>query len=192
MVDTTNVLLKIADINRIQVLANVFEEDVPALRALNESERKWSLELKSESIDTAILGHFEQIGIIVDPDMHTLPVMGYIDNAQRHLAIGQFITATIEIPGDPKQVVIPVAAVVEEGSTSAVFIETNAELQEYTRRHVAVLSRGREMVHVAIEPAPYQLERGVQPLRPGERVLINSVVELDAELNDLVSSSSKK
>ena len=191
IVDTSNVLLKIADIDRLQVLANVFEEDVPALRALSKDEQKWSLELKSESIDTEIKGHFDQIGIIVDSDMHTLPVMGYVDNSERHLAIGQFVTATIEIPGDKTQVVVPVSAVVEEGSTSVVFVETNAELREYTRRKVAVVSRGRTLVHVAMKPEQYQIERGAEPLRPGERVLINSVVELDAELNDMVSSSPK-
>jgi cobalt-zinc-cadmium efflux system membrane fusion protein len=191
MIDTTNVLLRIADIDRIQVLANVFEEDVPALRALPPEERKWSLDLKSESVDKEIHGHFDQIGIIVDSQMHTLPVMGYVDNSKKHFAIGQFITATVEIPGDPTQVVIPVAAVVEEGSKSAVFVESNAELREYTRRHVAVISRGRNWVHVSMVPDDYQIERGIEPLHPGERVLINSVVELDAELNDLVSSSKK-
>ena len=47
IVDTSNVLLKIADIDRLQVLANVFEEDVHALRELPKEKRKWTLEVKS-------------------------------------------------------------------------------------------------------------------------------------------------
>ena len=191
IIDTSNVLLRIADIDRLQVQVNAFEEDVPALRALPKDNRKWSLELRSESGETEIQGHFDQIGIIVDPNMHTLPVMGYVDNTERRLAIGQFVTATIEIPGDPTQVVVPVKAVVEEGSTSIVFVETDAEKREYTRRKIAVTSRGRTFIYVARNPPQYQVERGAQPLRPGEKVLINSVVELDAEMNDMISSAPK-
>ena len=192
IVDTTQDLLKIADLERLQVLANIFEEDLPPLRRLPREEQKWTLQLKSDSVDTAIQGHFDQIGMIVDPSMHTSVVMGYVDNSKRNLAIGQFITATIEVPGDPKLVVIPVAAVIEEGSSSAVFIETNAERHEFTRRRVAVVRRGRTLVHVVMEPDELQTQRGARPLHPGERVLIDSVVELDAELNDLMSSAPKE
>lgn len=191
IVDTTQDLYKIADLDRLQVLANAFEEDLPLLRRLSPEEQNWTLQLKSESLDTAITGKFDQIGMIVDPNMHTSVVMGYVDNPKKNLAIGQFITATIEIPGDSTQVVIPVSAVIEEGATSAVFVESNAELREYTRRRVAVTRRGRTQIHVLSEPNATQLERGIQPLRPGERILIDSVVELEAELNDLASSAVK-
>jgi len=191
MVDTNKDLFKIADLDRMQVLANIFEEDVPLLRRLSPEEQNWSLQLVSDSRDKVIDGKFDQIGMIIDPNMHTLVVMGFIDNPQKTLAIGQFITATIEIPGDSTQVVIPVSAVIEEGATSAVFVETNQEKREYTRRRVAVTRRGRTQVHVTSEPNAKQLESGIQGLRPGERVLIDSVVELEAELNDLASSAAK-
>ena len=189
IVDTTQDLFKIADLDRLQVLANVFEEDLPLLRRLTPEEQKWSLQLKSESLETAIPGHFDQIGMIVDPNMHTSVVMGYVDNTQKRLAIGQFITATIEIPGDPSLVVVPVSAVIEEGSRSSVFVETDTERREFTRRQVAVTKRGRTQIHIVSEPNAKQIEKGNQPLRPGERVLTDSVVELDAELNDLASSA---
>lgn len=193
IVDTSNVLLKIADIDRLQVLANVFEEDVHALRELPKEKRKWTLEVKSDSSDNKpIEGLFDQIGIIVDSNMHTLPVMGYIDNSQRRLAIGQFVTATIETPGDPNQIVVPVSAVVEEGSSSTVFVETDRERREYTRRKIAVVRRGRSQMHISTKLQQYQIDQGIQPLEPGERILINSVVELNAELNDLISSAPKK
>lgn len=193
IVDTSNVLLKIADINRLQVLANVFEEDVHALHELPKDKRNWRLEVKSDSYDKKpIEGMFDQIGIIVDSNMHTLPVMGYIDNSQQRLAIGQFVTATIDTPGDPNQVVVPVSAVVEEGSKSTVFVETNHEPREYTRRKIAVTQRGRTHLRVSSKLEPHQIDQGIQPLQPGERILINSVVELDAELNDLISSAPKR
>ncbi len=189
MVDTNKDLFKIADLDRLQVLANVFEEDLPLLRRLSPDEQIWSLQLESESLDNVITGKFDQIGMIIDPNMHTSVVMGFVDNPNKSLAIGQFITATIEVPGDSSQVVIPVSAVIEEGASSAVFVETSAEFHEYTRRRVAVTRRGRTQIHVVSEPNAKQLERGIQPLRPGERILIDSVVELEAELNDLASSS---
>jgi len=42
-------------------------------------------------------------------------VMGWLDNKQGNLAVGQFITATIELPNDPDIVAIPETALIEEG-----------------------------------------------------------------------------
>lgn len=192
IVDTTTDLMMISDLDRLQVLANVFEEDLPVLRQLEPGERKWTLQLKADSQDTAVTGEFDQISIIVDPKMHTSTVMGYVDNSKRLYAIGQFITATIEIPGDPGQIVIPISAAIEDGNSTSIFVETNAERQEFSRRKIAVVKRGMTMMHVAIAPDKLQAQRGAQGLHPGERILINSVVELDAELDDLISSAPKQ
>jgi cobalt-zinc-cadmium efflux system membrane fusion protein len=192
IIETNFDLMAIADLDRLQVLANAIEEDLPILSQLEPGHRKWNLQFKSDLQETALAGSFDQISPMVDPNMHTSTVMGYLDNKKHQYAIGQFITALIEIPGDPNHIVIPVSSAIEDGVSTSVFVETNAELQEFTRRKIAVVRRGMTMLHVAIEPDKLQSERGALPLRPGEKILMNSVVELDAELNNLISTSPKE
>ena len=52
-------------------------------------------------------GEFDQIGRIIDPNQHTALVMGWVDNAQGQLRVGQFITATIDLPTGQHEVAVP-------------------------------------------------------------------------------------
>ena len=83
------------------------------------------------------------IGKIIDPVMHTGALIGWLDNHDGRLRLGQFITATIQLPADPAMVAVPAGALIEEGPYPAVFVETDAERHEVTRRNVAVTRRGR-------------------------------------------------
>ena len=131
-------------------------------------------------------GTFDLIGTVIDPKVHTGVVLGWIDNTQANHAANQFITATVELPADPALVVIPAVALVEEGGASYVFVETSAELLEFTRRKVQVTRRGRQTVFICGEAAA--AERGCvgQSLSPGDRVVTTMVLELSAELESEV------
>ena len=85
-------------------------------------------------------------------------------------------------------VMLPTSALIEEGSTAAVFVETDRENYEVTRRVVAVTRRGEKMVFVRAEPNEDERKDGALPLRVGERVVISGALELDSELTNLKSS----
>jgi len=181
MIDPDDVLFQVADLSQLMVVASVYEEDLPALRRLDPAHRNWKIDLKSDPYDQPIEGTFEQTGPIIDPKVHTGVVLGWVNNENMTLAAGQFITATIELPADPNLVVIPTAALIEEGGLSYVFVETDAEKHEFVRRKIVVTRRGRRNLFVCGASAPEQ-GCGGDSLRVGERVIVTSVLELSAEL----------
>jgi cobalt-zinc-cadmium efflux system membrane fusion protein len=120
---------------------------------------------------------------VIDPVQHTGVVQGWLPNPNGRLSAGQFITATVQLPADPAMVAIPTAALIEEGTVGAVFVETSrGHLQ---RRNVAVTRRGRTLVFVRAEPTPAERRLKLEPLHAGERVITSGGLQLLAELNSL-------
>ncbi|MBS0263514.1 MAG: efflux RND transporter periplasmic adaptor subunit [Planctomycetes bacterium] len=182
MIDPDDDLFKIADVTQLRVVASVYEEDLPMLRQLPAGHRNWLVDLKSDPHDPPVPGTFDLIGTVIDPKVHTGVVLGWIDNRQTNHAAGQFITATVELTADPTLVVIPAVALIEEGDASYVFVETNAERLEFTRRKVQVTRRGRQTVFVCGDQAAADRGCNGQSLTVGERILTTMALELSAEL----------
>lgn len=185
IVDPADDLFKIADLSRIQVLASVYEEDLPFLERLPPEQRLWAIDLRSDPNDKPVPGRFEMIGKIIDPVMHTGALIGWLDNREGRLRLGQFITATIQLPADPAMVAVPAGALIEEGPYPAVFVETDAERHEVTRRDVAVTRRGRNYVFIRSEPLEEERQEGAEPLKVGEKVVVSGGLELFSELLNL-------
>ncbi len=192
IVDSSDDLFKIADLSRIQVLASVYEEDLPYLERLPHEQRLWAIDLRADPNDKPIRGKFEMIGKIIDPVMHTGALIGWLDNREGRLRLGQFITATIELPADPAMVAIPASALIEEGPYPAVFVETNAKRHEVTRRNVAVTHRGRTNVFIRSEPTEEERGEGAQPLKVGEKVIVSGGLELFSELLNLQAGGDEE
>ncbi|OYV82137.1 MAG: hypothetical protein B7Z73_17340, partial [Planctomycetia bacterium 21-64-5] len=188
VVDTNDNLFKIADLSSIQVLAYVYEEDLPGLEQLQPDQRRWEIDLKSDPNDRPRPGKFSLIGNVIDQTMRTAPIVGWLDNHDHTLRVNQFVTATVGLPADPSMVKLPASALIEEGSTAAVFVETNPDIHEVTRRIVAVTRRGEKMVFVRAEPNDEEGKDGALPLHVGERVVMSGALELDSELTNLKSS----
>jgi cobalt-zinc-cadmium efflux system membrane fusion protein len=188
VVDTTDNLFKVANLSTIQVLAYVYEEDLPMFEQLRPEQRNWLIDLKSDPNDRPRPGKFSLIGAVIDQTLRTAPIVGWLENHDHQLRVNQFITATVEFPADPTMVMLPTSTLVEEGSTAAVFVETNREDHEVTRRVVAVTRRGEKMVFVRAEPNEEERKEGAAPLHVGERVVISGAWALDYELTNLKSS----
>ncbi len=187
IVDTNDNLFKVADLDLIQVLAYVFEEDLPLIERLNPAQRLWQIDLKSDPIDTPRQGKFEVVGSVIDQTLRTAPIIGWLVNRDRKFRANQFVTATIALPPDPGLVSVPTSALIEEGSTAAVFVETDPTVHEVTRRVVAVTRRGEKSVFIRSEPSDDERREGAVPLQAGERVVMSGGLELDSELTNLKS-----
>lgn len=185
IIDPQDDLFKVADLRRMQVLANVYEEDLWAIRALDPADRRWTIDLKSDPADNQIAGVFELIGSVIDPAQRTGVVMGWLDNQDSKLLVGQFITATVELPQDPHVVAIPETALIEEGDSSTVFVETDAATRQYTRRKVSVVRRCAGTVYINSAPN----ESVAQPLKIGERVVVQGSLGLGGELANLEAAN---
>jgi cobalt-zinc-cadmium efflux system membrane fusion protein len=182
IVDTTFDLYKIADLRELGVIVHAYEEDLDPLRELT-LPYPWEVRLGAEPRRPPLKGRgLEQIGKIVDPNQHTAPLMGHVDNSDRDLEVGQFVTATVLLPAPHDVVSLPASALDEDGDASVVFVQPDASHNIYQRRRVAVTQRLGTTVYVRSALSAEQQAKGLSPILPGERVVTQGVVELKAAL----------
>ena len=124
------------------------------------------------------------MGNIIDPNQHTALVMGRVDNPDGKLRVGQFVNTRLEIPPPPGEVVVPASALCEESDRDCVFVQS-ADKSTYVRRSVAVTRRGGDKAYIRGQPTPAEKLRGLEPLAPGEQVVVSRVVQLAACLDSL-------
>jgi cobalt-zinc-cadmium efflux system membrane fusion protein len=188
IVDTTLDLFKIADLSKLRVQCQVYEEDLPLIQDLSADQRNWSVQLGNSHTGKPLHGgfnRFDQIGHIVDPNTHTAQVLGWVDNPDDRLLVGQFVTATISLPPRKNLVSIPVGAVIEDGAGASVFVkQADSGSYRVQRRRVEVVRQGDDTVGVAAEPSKEQRKQGVQPLEPHDLVVSTGALQLAAELED--------
>jgi cobalt-zinc-cadmium efflux system membrane fusion protein len=184
VVDITVNLFQVARLDRLLVVANCPEDELPALNALKPEERVWRVQTAGAPA-ARLEGPIEEIGYLIDPNQHTAVIKGHIDNRDGRLRAGQYITATITLPPAAGEVVLPAAALVEEGRGTYVFVQPDARRPFYEERRVSVVRRSRDAVHVRSRLTPAQERQGFQSVRPGERVVTAGALELKALLDDL-------
>jgi cobalt-zinc-cadmium efflux system membrane fusion protein len=201
VVDNTTNLFQIAKLDKLAIFAFVPEDDLPTLEALPTDLRRWTV--KTVGSDP-IAGLIDDIGYLIDPNQHTAVVKGHIDNKEGKLRAGQFISATVELPPPADVVEVPTDAVVEDGQTCVVFVQTDPKdhPEHFTMRRVELTGRFDKTVFVRSKPfakgeqrTPDEEALGVlpkEPLRPGERILQTGVGELKAALLDRESQPEKK
>lgn len=180
VIDTTTNLFKIADLSRMRVWANIYEDDLPALQSLLPNEIPWTVRLKADPKAPAVSGKVDKIGSLIDSNDHTARVMGRIDNAHGRMKAGQFITATIDLAPLANEVAIPASALVDDGRESIVFVQPDPTKQEFVQRQVTVARRLQDVVFLRGKT------KG-EPAAPkkGERVVLAGAVELKAALDNL-------
>lgn len=197
VVDNTVNLFQIADVSRLQVLANCHEDMLPILESLTHSERHWTVRTAGVEQATGLSGFIDQIQYVIDPNMHTAIITGYVDNPGGRLRGGQYVSATVDIPPPDGVVEIPSDALVDDGRQSLVFVQADPAVWQFTMRRVKVTQRFEHSVFVRSTPLP-EKERltadeaedhflPIEPLVPGDRVLRSGAVELKAAVVDLES-----
>lgn len=178
IVDSSLDLFKVGDVRKLLVVAHVYEEDLPLLEQLPAAQRRWKLKLLAQPDSPSIERPFELTGRIIDPAQHTAQAMGRLDNPDGKLLVGQFITASVELPARVDEVSVPASALVEDGETSVVFVVGGAGGNEFTRTPVAVSRRGRDVVHLRTHLTKQEQDQGLRSLTPGEQVVTSGAVVL--------------
>ncbi|HTU20404.1 MAG TPA: response regulator [Gemmataceae bacterium] len=185
LVDPTFDLFKIADLRKLGVVVHAYEED---LHTLEELPRGFSWQVRAGAdLDHRLLQNdgLQKIGLVVDPSQHTDPIMGRVDNSSGELRVGQFVTATVNLPAPPKVVSLPSSALEEDGQHSLVFVQPDASQSRYVRRRVAVALRLGDVVYVRRELTDQDRKKGLQEVHPGELIVTEGVLELQSALEDL-------
>jgi cobalt-zinc-cadmium efflux system membrane fusion protein len=187
LVDTNIDLFKVADLSRLRVVAHAYEEDLPSLDAVKDNRRAWLVTVGSGPDAATRPGRFDQVGCIIDPNQHTAMVMGWVDNPDGRLRVGQFVTVQLEIPPPKSEVVIPAAALCEEGGRTTVFLHPEGT-QEYVRCQVIVSRRCGDKVYLRSQVTAEERQRGLKPLPAGQLVVRSRIAQLTASLNEMKSA----
>jgi cobalt-zinc-cadmium efflux system membrane fusion protein len=200
VVDNTVNLFQIAKVDRLVVVANAPEDELPTLLRLPDEYRRWTV--RTVGAAEAIAGAIEEIGYLIDVTQHSAVVKGHIDNPGGRLRAGQFVTAAIRLPPPQGVVEVPTGAVVDDGRQCVVFVQPDPAAPLFTLRRVEVTHRFDQSVYVRSRlptgaPAltPAEKDQGLlprEPLREGERVLAEGVLELKKELEGRESEATGK
>jgi cobalt-zinc-cadmium efflux system membrane fusion protein len=197
--DNTINLFTIAEVDRLLVIANPPEDQLPDLLALRPEQLRWSLQMVGWP---ALDGQIEEVGYILDANQHTAVVKGYIDNPQGKLRAGQFVSATVNLPPPPDTVEVPLTALAEDGKQAFVFVQPNPAEPRYTMQRVKVTHHFENTAFVSsrLKSAEQKLSPGevaqgfwpLEPLKPGDRVIASGVLELRPALEDKESKADSK
>ncbi|MHB1426211.1 MAG: sigma-70 family RNA polymerase sigma factor [Gemmataceae bacterium] len=187
--DNGRSLFQIAQLDRLKVLAQVPEDDLPLLNALEPEQRRWTIRPKAGS--PVLPGRIEEVGSLIDSNQHTAVATGFIDNPEGQLRPGQSITARVDLSPPAGELVLPAGAVVEEGRQALVFVQPDAKKFFYEQRRVAVVRRSQDVVHVRSRLTAAQERQGFQTVRPGESVVTAGAVGLKAILEDLKAGTER-
>jgi len=191
-VDTQLDLFKVADLKRLEVMAHIYEEDLNLIENRPPEQRQWSIHVRSDPEAQSLAGRFDQIGPIIDSSQHTALVMGWVDNSEYRLRIGQFITATIDLPAPKDAVTVPLKALVDQGGKYRVFVQTDPNKPEYTSKEVTPLGHcPNEQVYLSTHaPSAGVHAKGAGDyLKPGDIVVTSGALEMAAAMDELVGSS---
>ncbi len=202
-------LFQIAKVDRLTVLANAPEDDLPTLLKLPHELKRWTVRPLAEQRGgttpaEGIAGPIDDISYIIDNNQHNAVVKGHIDNPVDKdglpiLRGGQFVSCNIQLPPPPNVVEVPITAIVDDGRQCVVFVQPDANKPVFTLRRVKVVQRFEKTAFVRTKLTPKEQELTPEekemellpprPLRPGERVLTTGVLELKKELEDRESKA---
>lgn len=170
MMTSDDDLFKIADLSRLIVMANAYEEDLPTLKQIPAKDRRWVIKFVSQPDAPESVGEIMTIGSVVDPNQHTAIVQGWIDNSKGNLQVGQFIEALVAKPKDSGLIEFSNSAIIDSGAKKFVFIAIDNDLTRVQRREVHLRRRTAAKAFVAMDA-----ELG---LKPGDQILTRGLLEL--------------
>jgi cobalt-zinc-cadmium efflux system membrane fusion protein len=196
IVDPTLNLFQVAQVSSLQVVANVPEDRLAVLHALDTEQRRWVVHTAGAPAE-GIAGPIDDISYVMDVNQHNAVAKGTIPNPGGVLRGGQYVTATVRLPPPENVVEIPTSALADDGRQAVVFVQADdREPGVYTMRRVEIVQRLDRSVFVRSrfsdgrdeQPlTPQEKEDGLLPrhvLRPGERVITAGVLEIKKELED--------
>jgi cobalt-zinc-cadmium efflux system membrane fusion protein len=160
--DYSQVLFTVADLDTVQVVADVYERDLDLVRVGQVATV--SVEAYQGIGFPAVVA---AIGDVVDPNTRTIKVRAWVNNEARKLKPEMFARLNIEVGDGTSFITVPKEAVLEVDGKEYVYV---AE------------SDGRYMKHpVKVGTAAGEEIRILEGLNPGERIVTKGAILLKAQ-----------
>jgi Cu(I)/Ag(I) efflux system membrane fusion protein len=160
-VNTGEVLFNIADLSKVWIEIDVFENEVPYVRVGQQVEIR-----SSGDHSVASRGTISFVYPFHDPKTHTVKARVEMPNPGMRLKPDMFVNAIIKIPL-VKGIIIPVTAVIDTGKRQVVWVETSSGMFE--PRDVQVGERVDEKLQI------------LSGIKPGDKVAVSGGYLIDSE-----------
>ncbi|HEY3309086.1 MAG TPA: efflux RND transporter periplasmic adaptor subunit [Desulfuromonadaceae bacterium] len=160
-VNMGEVLFNIADLSKVWVEIDVFENEVPYVQVGQQVEIRSSADQNVKSI-----GRISFVYPFHDPKTHTVKARVEMPNPGHKLKPDMFVNAIIRVPL-VKGIVVPVTAVIDTGKRQVVWVESSPGMFE--PRDVQVGERADEKIQI------------ISGLKPGEMVAVSGGYLIDSE-----------
>jgi Cu(I)/Ag(I) efflux system membrane fusion protein len=160
-VNVGEVLFNIADLSKVWVEIDVFENEVPYVRVGQQVEIRSAIEHGA-----VFNGRISFVYPFHDPKTHTVKARVEMSNPGHHLKPDMFVNAIIRIPL-VKGIVIPVTAVIDTGKRQVVWVEGSPGMFE--PRDVQVGERVEDKVQI------------LSGIKTGDKVAVSGGYLIDSE-----------
>lgn len=161
-------LLNVVNLSTIFLQAQVFERDLPTVRASTRaSYTATGVPGETYAIgegENSDSGRLVSIGQSVDPQTRTVPVIFEVMNPLNRLRDGMFVEITIDTTGNQTVLSVPKQAVITEQGRTFVFVLQGGE--RFEKRVVTLGAEGQDY---------YEIRSGLQA---GERVVTEGIYQL--------------
>lgn len=144
-VDEGRTLFRVIDLDRVWLVASVFEPDVPKIEGARVA---WfTIEGYDEPFDVdEKSGKLVTVGRVVDPRTRTVPVVFDLDNRAGKLRVGNFARVAIATGAPKRALAVPESALVDDAGRAIVYVMVEGEAFE--RRPVRTGIRARGWVEI--------------------------------------------
>ena len=165
--DNDDVLMVIAPLDHLFVWVNVYEAD-QARVAINQQ-----MDIRFPYLDKTLVGKVEYVANEVSKDTRAIQIRASIPNFDSKLKAAMLVRATLNIPPEPGQTVIPRLAMVVMNGSEFAFVQKepknphdSSEVLQFERRQLLVAEERDD--HVVVKTG----------LKPGEHVASNGSLVL--------------
>lgn len=155
--DQSQVLFTVADLDNLQVVADVYERDLDLVHV----GRVASVTVEAYP-HTSFPGAIAAIGDVVDPNTRTIKVRAWVTNVDHKLKPEMFARLHIQVGDADAFLAIPKEAVLEDDGKKFLYVVEGPD--RYVKREVQVATASGDQVRV------------VQGLQPGERIVTKGAV----------------
>ena len=160
-VNIGDVLFNIADLSKVWVEIDVFENEVPYVRVGQQVEIR-----SSADQNVASKGRISFVYPFHDPKTHTVKARVEMPNPGHMLKPDMFVNAIIRIPL-AKGIILPVTAVIDTGKRQVVWVEASPGMFE--PRDVQVGERVEDKLQI------------LSGIKPGDKVAVSGGYLIDSE-----------
>lgn len=163
VVDATDKLFALADLDEVWVVANVPEKDVASVH------KDQTVEVRVIAYPNEIFqGRITYVGDVLDASTRTMHVRVSVPNPDTRLKPEMFASVRVWSAPESDALLIPTEAIQQDGGEAVVFVQTNPG--QFERRAIALGEENAGLVQI------------LDGLREGEVIVTNGAFELKSEL----------